>query len=81
MAIKKPLPPDAPANAESAERAIYAKAKNDWVRADEEAFSIIGLSVDDDQIVHIRHESSLGAWTKLKNYHENASMSNEIHLM
>lgn len=80
IAMKAPRQP--PNTATAAEKAEFDKASTEWNRADEEAFSVIGLLIEDDQIVHIRNETSaLGAWNKLKQYHEKATLSNKVHLM
>lgn len=74
--------PESPGAAESAVLAAFEKEKKEWLRKDEEAFSIIGLSIEDDQIIHIRNEkTAVGAWNKLKEYHEKATLSNKVHLM
>lgn len=75
--------PVAPAGAADVAGVIeYQNEIKEWIRKDEKAFSIIGLSVEDDQIVHIRNEkTAVGAWNKLKQYHEKATLSNKVHLM
>lgn len=81
-ALNKPRPEDLPAAATNDEKAARGKLQEEWDRLDERVFSWIGLSIEDDQIVHVRNENTaLGAWNKLKSYHEKATLSNKVHLM
>lgn len=53
-----------------------------WTDKDDKASAIIGLMVDDSQLIHIRNSvSAKESWTILKNYHEKATMTNKIVLM
>lgn len=56
-AIATTAPREPPDTVTAAEKAEFQKARAEWCRADEEAFSIIGLLIEDDQIVHIRSET------------------------
>lgn len=74
--------PVLPENSDATATAAHATQLASWTRADEQAFSIIGLSIDDDQIAHIRNETTaVGAWNQLRQYHERATLSNKVHLM
>lgn len=53
-----------------------------WKKSDGDARASIGLSIDDDQIIHIRAaKTAKEAWNNLKNYHEKSTLSNKVHLM
>lgn len=55
---------------------------DDWNVNDDKARAFIGLSVEDDQIAHIRKaKTAAEAWTNLKQYHEKGTLSNKVHLM
>jgi len=55
---------------------------DDWDAKDDEARGIIGLSVEDDQLVHIRGaQTAQQTWNALKNYHEKNTVTNIVHLM
>lgn len=78
--LNKARPADLPDTATNKQKA--ARVLLQWDRMDERTFSWICLSIEDDQIVHIRNENKvLGAWNKLKSYLEKATLSNEVHLM
>lgn len=52
-----------------------------WLRADKQARATIGLLVEDDQLRHIRDtRSAKEAWTALQNYHQKASLTNQVFL-
>lgn len=52
-----------------------------WLKADRQARATIGLLVEDDQLRHIRDTSSAReAWTALRNYHQKASLTNQVFL-
>ena len=52
-----------------------------WAKKDDRARATIGLLIKDNQLVHIQDaESAKAAWTKLKEHHQKASLSNVIHL-
>lgn len=58
------------------------KDLSDWDEADDQARGIIGLSVDDDQLLHIRNKKTAKeVWTALKEYHEKNTLTNKVHLM
>lgn len=57
-------------------------AVNDWIRQDDRARASIGLLVEDDQLCHIRSQTTAkGAWLKLKEFHEKDTMTNRVGLM
>lgn len=48
-----------------------AKQLLEWDEADDQARGSIGLTVEDDQLVHIRNKTSAKeVWNALQNYHE-----------
>lgn len=52
-----------------------------WLKADRQARATIGLLVEDDQLRHIRDTNSAKeAWTALLNYHQKASLTNQVFL-
>lgn len=52
-----------------------------WLKADRQARASVGLLVEDDQLRHIRDTSSAKeAWTALQNYHQKASLTNQVFL-
>ena len=75
-------PADLPAGATNEQKEKIHLLQEEWDRKDEKAFSWIGLSIEDDPIVHVRNERTvLRAWNKLKQYHEKATLSNKVHVM
>lgn len=53
-----------------------------WTEKDEEARALIGLSVDDNQLSHIRNQNTAkAAWEALKNYHQKATLSSKVFLL
>lgn len=53
-----------------------------WNRLDDQARALIGLTVEDDQLVHIRKATTaIQAWNNLKEYHQKSTLSNQVHLM
>lgn len=59
-----------------------AKQIEDWEEADDQARGSIGLTVEDDQLVHIRNKKSAKeVWKALKDYHEKNTLTNKVHLM
>lgn len=81
MVISTEKPVEPVGAADVAGMVEYQNEMKEWIRKDEKAFSIIGLSIEDDQIVHIRNEkTAVGAWNELKQYHEKATLSNKVHL-
>ena len=57
-------------------------ADNAWIENDTKAKAIIGLSVEDSQIVHIRgKETAKEYWESLKNQHQKNNLSNKVFLL
>lgn len=55
---------------------------DDWKQVDEKAMTTIALSVEDDQIQHIRNSATAKhAWNTLKEFHEKDSPSNRVHIL
>lgn len=80
--VSKPAPSTPAADATEQVKAEYERKLTEWERKNEEAISTIGLSVEDNQIVHIRNETTAtDVWAKLKSYHEKDSLDNKIYLM
>ncbi|XP_062710258.1 copia protein isoform X1 [Aedes albopictus] len=53
-----------------------------WNRKDEKARALIGLALEDSQLVHImKATTAKDMWEKLKAYHERGSLSNKIHVL
>lgn len=52
-----------------------------WLKADWQARATIGLLVEDDQLRHIKDVmSAKEAWKALKDYHQKASLTNQVYL-
>jgi len=52
-----------------------------WLKADRQARATIGLLVEDDQLRHVKDvKSAHEAWEALKNYHQKASLTNQVYL-
>lgn len=59
-----------------------AREIDDWDKLDCDARATIGLSIEDDQIIHVRSaKTAKEAWDSLKNYHEKSTLSNKVYLM
>lgn len=59
-----------------------AKEIAEWDEAHDQARGSIGLSVEDDQLVHIRtQKTAKDVWNALKDYHEKNTLTNKVHLM
>ena len=57
-------------------------AELEWEKGNNQAKALIGLLVEDGQLVHIRRASSArDAWLALKTYHEKSTLSHKVHLM
>ena len=55
---------------------------NAWTENDTKAKAIIGLSVDDSQIVHLRgKETAFEFWSALKNQHQKSNLCNRVSLL
>lgn len=53
-----------------------------WTRRDEKARAVIGLALDDSQLIHVMEAATAkDMWEKLKSYHERGSLSNKIHVL
>lgn len=53
-----------------------------WLLNDKKATAIIGLLVEDDQLIHIRDVTcARAAWLGLKEYHEKPLLSNKVLLL
>ena len=49
---------------------------------DDQARALIGLMVDDNQLMHIRNaRPAQAAWNALKEYHHNATLTSKVHLL
>lgn len=52
-----------------------------WLKADRQARATIGLLIEDDQLRHIKDTNSAKeAWTALQNYHQKATLTNQVFL-
>lgn len=59
--------------------AIQAAA---WKKRDDKARSMIGLLVEDSQLIHIRKaETAKQVWDSLKNYHEKSTLTSKVYLL
>lgn len=62
-----------------------SEPKNDdseWVKRDGKARATIGLLIEDNQIVHIKKESTANqVWKALENYHQKSTLSNKVNLL
>lgn len=59
---------------------VVSSAK--WIKKDNKARAMIGLMVEDDQLVHIRNEkTALSSWKALQKYHQKHTLSNKVHLI
>lgn len=57
-------------------------ANAEWISKDEKAQALIGLALEDSQLIHvIQLTSSKAMWDALQGYHERASLSSKIHVM
>lgn len=62
--------------------AIEASKRQKWKDADEKARALIGLSVNDNQLPHLRNERTAKAcWDALKKFHEQDTLVNITSLM
>lgn len=53
-----------------------------WLKADRQARATIGLLVEDDQLRHIKDTASAQeGWKALKDYHQKASLTNQVYLL
>lgn len=53
-----------------------------WSRKDEKARAMIGLALEDSQLIHIMEAvTAKEMWEKLKSFHERGSLSNKIHVL
>ncbi|XP_062715697.1 uncharacterized protein LOC134291671 [Aedes albopictus] len=53
-----------------------------WVENDEKAQAIIGLALEDGQLIHVMQKpTAKGMWDALKDYHERSSLSSIIHVV
>lgn len=53
-----------------------------WLKADRQARATIGLLVEDDQLRHVKDaRSAREAWASLKDYHQKASLTNQVYLL
>ncbi|KAK2574746.1 hypothetical protein KPH14_013035, partial [Odynerus spinipes] len=59
-----------------------ATADAKWLEKDDQARATIGLLVEDNQLIHIRHaKTAREAWDSLKSYHQKATLSSKIFLL
>uniref|UniRef100_A0A182YRC1 Uncharacterized protein n=1 Tax=Anopheles stephensi TaxID=30069 RepID=A0A182YRC1_ANOST len=55
---------------------------NAWLANDEKARVLIGLSLNDSQLIHVMQtNTSKEMWDELKSYHKRSSLSSKIHVM
>lgn len=53
-----------------------------WLKADRQPRATIGLLVEDDQLRHVKDAvSAREAWVALKDYHQKASLTNQVYLL
>lgn len=53
-----------------------------WIKRDNQARALIGLSVEDEQLVHIRGKTSgKETWIAIKEVHEKDTLVNKVHLI
>ena len=53
-----------------------------WLAEDEKARALIGLSLNDSQLIHVMQTTTAKEmWDALKSYHERSSLSSKIHVM
>lgn len=53
-----------------------------WVKNDNKARAIIGLLVEDSQLLHIRKATTAKeVWNALKNYHEKSTLTSKVYLL
>lgn len=54
----------------------------DWDKKNRQARATISLLVEDDQLIHIRHEDTAkGMWDVLKRLHERSSLNSKLFLL
>lgn len=54
----------------------------EWTGKDSKAYAIIGLQIEDDQLVHIRETTTAkDAWDALQAYHEKATVNSKFRLL
>jgi hypothetical protein len=54
----------------------------DWDEKDAEGRALIGLCIEDSQLVHYRQETTMkGVWDRLKNHHQKNTISNKVSIM
>src|ERR1700761_1039660 len=64
------------------QEAAAAALEEEWKKSDNKARALIGLSVDDDQLAHIRRKvTAWESWEALRHYHEKTTLSNKVHIM
>lgn len=80
---QRPVVPEPTANDESrAEITAQQTALATFVERDEQALAMIGLCVEDSQLVHIRNKiTAKEAWDTLRTYHERNTLGNKVTLM
>lgn len=53
-----------------------------WIKKDNQARTIIVLTMEDDQLLHVKETSTAREiWLKLKDHHQRSRASNKVHLM
>ena len=61
---------------------VPAERNNDWTERNNKAKAIIGLSLEDNQLQHVRKlETAKGYWDALKQIHEKSSLSGKVSLL
>ena len=54
----------------------------EWIEHDKKARAIIGLSIEDSQVVHVRGcKFAFDFWKKLENYHQMINLTNRVSLL
>lgn len=52
-----------------------------WTNKNQQAFAMIGLNIEDDQLIHIRSsKTARAAWESLQKYHEKGSANTKVRL-
>ena len=53
-----------------------------WSKKDDQARALIGLMVEDNQLMHIMNaDTARAAWDTLKEYHQKATLASKVHLL
>lgn len=53
-----------------------------WDKRDRQCRALINLYIEDNQIIHVKYETSAKAtWVKLKEIHERSNLSSKLYLL